>query len=351
MKWRFKGQKAFNPEPVYAAAKHKWPKWQWYTLLVVVTIPLLYIIGRVLLSWVFVTAPGLIVTDTILLNAPDQAYVATIPVHVGEPLSKGEVVLTLSVPGLEAKKEFLASQITRLTKLQKDDQNQEGEALMHAQRVASESAQSANTHYQVFKDYNKRGLLSVIDMHAAEHRYRQANVELHKINVALTQNQQQYALRVTERKTKIGDLQHQLVTLTQQMALYALTSPVNDGVLSQLLVQPHEYVTDGQNLAVISTPNHLAVKALFDTKALKKLVIGTKVYIILPDYQIIRAVIAVVPLATEAQVSHPLLANPHENKVVVMLEFIEPLPEKYHTSGIEVKVLLQRLDFRRGKIS
>jgi len=340
MKWQFKSQKSFNPEPVYAAAKHKWPKWQWYTLLMVVMIPLLYIVGRLLLSWVFVTAPGLIVTDSISLRAPDQSYVATMPIHVGEALSQRQVVLTLSIPGLEAKKQFLVSQIALLTKLQKDDQNQRGVALKHAQIATIESVHSAKIHYQDFQSLYKRGLIALMDMHAIERQYHQANLDLHKINVELAQNQQQYALRVAEKATQLEDLQQQLVTLTERTVLYTLTSPVNDGVLSQLLVQPHEYVTDGQLLAVISTPHHLAVKALFDPKALKKLIVGAKAYIVLPDYEIMRGVIRAVPLASEAQVSHPLLTNPYENKVVVMLEFIEPLPNKYHTAGIEVKVFL-----------
>lgn len=340
MKWRFKSQNAFSPEPVYAAAKHHWPKWQWYTVLVIVMIPLMYLIGRALFLLILVTAPGLIVTDTILLNAPDQSYVATISAHVGKTLSLGEVVLTLSVPGLEAKKHLLTSQIALLTKLQKDDQNQQGAALQYAQIAAGENLQSAQNHYQVFEDLYKKGILTVMDLHVAEQRYQQANLDLHKITVELAQNQQKYALRVIENKTKLEDLQHQLATLTQQTALYTLTSPVDNGILSQLLVQPQEYVTDGQHLAVISTPNHLAVKALFEPNVLKKLAVGTKAYIILPDYQIIRGVIRAVPLATEGQVNNPLLANPYENKIVVFLDFITPLPKKYCTSGIEVRVIL-----------
>lgn len=340
MKWRFNSQKTFAPEPVYAAAKHSWPKWQWYTLFVVIMIPLLYLVGRVLLSWVFVTASGLIVTDTILLNAPNQSYVATMPIRVGEPLSRGEVVLTLSVPGLETKKQLLASQIELLTKLQKDDQNQQGAALQHAKTAATESLHSSEIHYQNFQYLYKKGVLTIMDLQTAELQYRQAGLALQKINVELAQNQQQYSLRLTENETKLEDLQQQLATLKEQTALYALTSPVDNGILSQLLVQPEEYVTNGQHLAVISTPNHLSVKALFNPNSLKKLLVGTKAYIILPDYQIIPGVIRAVPLSTEGEVNHPLLANPYENKVVVILDFMEPLPKKYHTSGIKVKVLL-----------
>lgn len=341
MGWRFKSQKTFNPEPVYAAAKHRWPKWQWYTLLAVVMLPLLYLVGQVVLSLTFVTASSSqIITDTILLNAPDQSYVSTISVEVGDTLKKGQLVLTLSVPGLEAKKEFLASQIVLLTKLKKDDLNQQGIALQQAQAAAIESLHSTKAHYEDFERYYKDGVLTIMDLQAAERRYRQANLDLQKINAELASNQQQYVLRTTENETKLEDLQEQLKALKEQTALYALTSPVENGVLSQLLVQPQEYVTDGQELAVISTPNHLAVRALFNANFLKNLTIGRKAYIVLPDYRIIHGVIRSVPLATEGKVNNPLFADLSENKVVAILDCIEPLPEKYHSAGIPVRVFL-----------
>ena len=101
LKWR-KSQSTQIQQVKYGAAKKLFPKIQWYTLALVLCLPIIYLVGKIIYDNFYPHATGIITSEEVELSAPMDSYVSKIYTKQGRNVFIGESIVQLNSPQLDA---------------------------------------------------------------------------------------------------------------------------------------------------------------------------------------------------------------------------------------------------------
>lgn len=339
MAFRFRATPKKIEKGTYAPAKYKFPKWQWYFLSLLIASPLIYILATWLLGFIITYAPAYISMNTLTIRAPSDGYVRDISVHLGDKTIQNVPLLLIDSPTMLQRKTYLENELKQLQYREHNSLNDpELPNLLKMQQIAKQQRDENRDYYQKLLTLEKSGLVTVIDLSRFGNRYYDAQLNYQNIKAKIAKSQQDYQdyLEKTYHEP-ISLLQEELSQINIENGFLQILTPASGSVIT-ILVHSQEFVLKGQALLKLSIDKQLFVTALFDAKNVDSLVPGKKVHILLPNYKLITGVIRTHPDFTSANTETLFDIQPLNHKLVTLIDFTEPLPEKYLVSDLKVWV-------------
>src|SRR5882757_1621439 len=120
MKVRFVKPEASDPnrdrgiEVPYAPGKRHLARWRWYLILLVVSSPFLFFVGKFLYSSVLIQAPGFVAQEQITVRSSSQGYVDQVFVKSLDEVREGQPVAQLVNGALATRADQLRAELKQL---------------------------------------------------------------------------------------------------------------------------------------------------------------------------------------------------------------------------------------------
>ena len=261
-----------------------------------------------------------IVTDTGYVQAADKidlyaaqgGTVKSLPVSVGAPVSKGQVLLVLE------------NQETAISVQQLQIQLSQATAALSAARAGQKQSAAdladARAQWQRAQELFSAGALSRVDYDAVKSLLAKAELSA-DVQEQTLQLAQAQASNYQSMLRKAQDLEQKL----------QITSPI-DGVLMQLLVKQEQVVTYGALLATVSSAADLEIKADILSDDLAEVQVGQTVQITAPvlNDTVLSGVVSVIYPQAEEVVSALGVAQ-RRVPVIIKLAAVGNLKPGYET--------------------
>src|SRR5690348_3491383 len=112
-----------NKQPLvpvpYPKAK-KVSRLRWLLIVILLCLPISFLVFKLLSEYLFVQFSGIVIYDTLSIRAPQDGYIQSMSVHLGEPIRVGELMLQINSPQLNNKLTYLNNEKKRITNLVND---------------------------------------------------------------------------------------------------------------------------------------------------------------------------------------------------------------------------------------
>lgn len=276
MKIRFSSSKEQQPtqelglKVLYAPGKRLAFKLRWYLILLVVTSPLLWLLGRAVLSIWLIEAPAQLVLPSTELRAREPAQVQSLLVKSGDRVMPGQLLMQLDNPEWRARLALLAEPSAAL----EADTAQQVELRQHEQatlRLLQDNAARRLSQAQA---------LLVVGA-ATQGEVQAAADELGRRQLAVLQFDQ---LRATPPQEDRDLVQRQLEREWLQARLQGLTVQADEvGVVSEVLVGEGENVGPGTLLMRVQHTEQMLLWAFLDPRYIDYAVPGQALQVGFPD--------------------------------------------------------------------
>lgn len=326
----------------YGKPKRPYPRMRWLMIVLLLSIPLVFMLSRLTQEYVFVHFPGVIVYDTLMIRSPEIGYIKDITVKVGQSIKPGAILIQFTSPEIDAKLLYLESEKKRINTLMNSMNSTYQNQLSSVLNVAKAEIQSSKEVYERFKGYIKKGDMAELQLDEARRNYVDAQKQYANL-------QQQIAENVLQNKTtmevnfnrKLLEINNEIEQVKIRLQFFIIKSPKEATVTS---IQTHigEFVSAGQNLMMLVTNDNLRITAFIEPKYVDAVYSGQLVEIKFPDNNVIQGKIINTPSYAEqiplTEIS-PLATR--QNKLIAVIQPTTPLPPKYQVFGIPVKIYLK----------
>lgn len=276
MKIRFSSAKEQQPaqelglKVLYAPGKRLAFKLRWYLILLAVTSPLLWLLGRALLSAWLIEAPAQLILPSSELRAREPAQVQTLLVKPGERVMPGQLLLQLDNPEWRARLALLAEPAAASGAVTV----QETALLQNEQATLQRLRDSAARRLSQAQALLAVGAATRGEVQAAED-------ELGRRQLAVLQFDQ---LRATPPVEDRGLAQRQLEREWLQARLGGLAVRADEaGVVSEVLVGEGENVGPGTLLMRVQHADKMLLWVFLDARHIDYAVPGQELRLGLPD--------------------------------------------------------------------
>jgi multidrug resistance efflux pump len=326
----------------YAPAKRAVARWRWYLIVLLVAAPLLYLVGQLFYTLVFVKAAGLVSLQKTPVNSQIAGAVQRIEVRTGDRVVPGQLLAALSSAELEQREmllraEFAARQpalaqaagVAVLQELRK--------TVQLAQKVADYQA----GHLQNVRFLFDQGAATVADLNLAQAQLHQAEISLNQARGAWAARQlEDTRLQTPEREneTRIKLIQAELAAVAAQQARLSNISPVR-GIVLEVLAQPGQSVAQGDPLLVLGNLDAVSFTAYLEPKYIGYAHAGQAATVQFDDGRRFAAVVREKPEMTSRI---PAAITPsiggREYMLLLTLDPIEPLPPGDLVDNLPVRV-------------
>lgn len=334
-------EKADQSAPsVYAPIKRKLPKWQWYLLALIIFSPLFYLLSKWMISLLFVTASGHIISDSIDIRAPYDSYVSDVSVRLANNVKQGDPLITLNSPALNAQIASLQTNVAQLKMHQSTYNNQSLPALQRSEVIAKKHVANTSDYYQKIQHHYKKGLTTVMELSNAENNYNVAENNLKQIQAQIMEDQENFYITSQENYDQImAPADQQLVALEAIRKGFQIKAD-QAGIITELNIHKFEFVNQGMSLMKLSTNQNWHVTAFFEGKDVANIHPGKKVTLLLPDFMLLSGHIINQPSSAQSETQSIVVLQNPENKLVSYIAFDKPLPKNYQVNGMHVTVII-----------
>jgi multidrug resistance efflux pump len=347
MKITFRPAKSIAPDRErgirvpYAPARRRMARWRWILVLVLVSAPLLFILGQLAASLVFVNAPGLVVLQRVPVNAALPGAVATLPVAAGAKIDPGQVVAVLRSADLEQRALVLRAEADA----RREPASPGGVALLRefqsGVRLAAEVADYQAGHLKDVRFLFDQGAATLAELQLAQAQVHQAEMALAQARAALVVRQAD-ASRVEagdrENRTRLQLIQAELDAVGAQQVRLTHRCPVPALVL-EVLAQPGQAVGQGDPLLVLGNLEALSISAYLDAKHIRYARAGQPATVHLANGRRLPAVVREKPeLATRIPDAVTPALSGREYTLLLTLDLLEPLPPDERVDHLPVTV-------------
>ncbi|MGB5984827.1 MAG: hypothetical protein WBG37_05930 [Desulfobacterales bacterium] len=358
MKIQFDTQAQRDPERVkglrvpYAAAKRGAAQWRWYLILLIVSSPLLYLLIKIILSYLIVTAPGFLSLEKVPINSTATGIIERIETPVGTQVVQGQVLVVLSDPALMERQivlqseydGLLASRVETVPALEGISLDQEKPFLQEQYQLAMQMVTYQQGHLDKVRFLREQGSATIAELKQAEAAYHsamytlsRAENELVSYEARLNQRYQRPSLpepdtpRVRRIEAELNALDAQLQRLDQR-APYA-------GRILDILAIEGQSVAPGAPFMVLGRTDKPGVIAYLDPKYTQYSREGRAVRIKFPDGTRLAAVVqedAKLVRRLPADLAAPI--GTRDLLLLVKIEFIDTVPAPNIAEGLPVMV-------------
>lgn len=351
MKVQFNSKRQANPEsdsgisvPYYATRK-KVALLRWLVILLVVSLPLVYLGGHIFLSVVRVEASGTLVMDKVQVNAPDNGVIQDVYVESDQWVEAGQPLITLRDDTLSERLDVLESERQSLKEAMNSERfitmpdAQRLAALERSIELAREMVGYWETNLVNIRQLYDQGAATAAELHNAVTQLNQARLTLAQAQGALgalyaaksTGEDPGMFVRFERVKAEIGAVRSALDRLS-------LHAPI-EGTVLEVAVAQGESVPTGQRLLVIGQPDKLRLTAYISAENLRYAVKGQRCRVFLSRTESIMATVDSVKTFTVREPEE--FVDPLERKMrtaVATLEPDQPIPDRYAIEGLPVRV-------------
>jgi multidrug resistance efflux pump len=326
----------------YAPAKRRMARWRWYLILVLVCAPLLFVFGQLLMSLVFVSAPGIIVLQRVPVNAALPAVVETVSVAPGDRVEPGQALALLRSADLEQRERVLQAEASARSSA---EPLQTSEAvlkeLQSGVRLAARVVDFQATHLKNVRFLFDQGAATLAELQLAHAQLNQAEIGLVQARTAV-------ALRQGESsRLEAGDLENrarlqmiaaELEALAAQQTRLTSVSTVT-GLVLEVPALPEQAVGQGDPLLVLGNLEALSVTAYLESKHIRYARAGQPATVHLANGRRLAAVVRERPqLATRIpDAITPALAG-REYTLQLTIDLVDPLPPSERVDHLPVTV-------------
>ena len=214
-------------------------------------------------------------------HAPTAGTVRSIPVHTGDLVTKGQLLLSIDDSEPRAR---LASAISglreaqvRLDAIQRGGTQEERLGLSSDFSTAQASRDQAAAQLNVVKKLAAEGAASPSEVAAAQDRLDRANASLQSLNQRKTER---FAPLEAERARAAVSDANAAVAAAQQALQQANVRAPFDGTVFSIPVQVTDYVQTGETLLALADLRHVRVRAFFDEPEIGQLAVGQPMTIV-----------------------------------------------------------------------
>ncbi|MDF1683439.1 MAG: HlyD family efflux transporter periplasmic adaptor subunit [Legionellaceae bacterium] len=324
----------------YGAGKRTAPKLRWFLIIGLISIPLIYLIYMLLDETVLADFQGVVVFDTANIRTPDAGYVEKLYVEEGEHVKKGQDLLQFKSPGVDSELAYLEKEKERIeSRLASVSRKSTGALEENLVHLKKDIEKSQGVYDKFLTYYAPKGHISALKLEDARKNVvsaKQAYAQLqHQIKQIKLEND---VLMEVNYKRRIEEVNQKIRQAEIKKKYFLIKSPAK-GSVKEIAVHRGEFLPGGQEIIQIITKNNLHVVAFIDPKNSEDVHPNTTVTLTFPDNFSIKGEVVNVPSyadRTPLTFQNPLATR--ENKLVVIIDFKQALPEKYRLFGVPVEV-------------
>ncbi|KTC86615.1 HlyD family secretion protein [Legionella brunensis] len=323
----------------YGSGTRTPPKMRWLLLIILISLPLIFLMTKLVSEYIFVSFSGLVVFDTFTIRAPGAGYIESLTVRAGQQVVPGTPLLQFKSPTLEVKLNYLRKEKQLLKALSEQLSLQNYQPFDTMLQIASQDIQISKEVYERFKNYMKNGDMSELQLEEARKNYVSAqrvfsNLQKEIIETKLrnkTTLEVSYQRKMREIDSEINEL--------QEKKKYFIIHSTKAGTIMHINTYNNEFVASGQQLLSIVTQENLKIIAFIEPQYLDKIYQGKKITITFPDGETVDGKITNTPsYAEKLPISEINPLATRQNKLIAIIAPLSPIPKQYHVFGIPVKV-------------
>lgn len=326
----------------YGAPRRVPPKIRWILLVLLLSLPLLYVIFNVIQHYLFIRFPGQVIFDTYTVRAPDDGYIAQLYVKVGEKVQPQQPLLWFNSPELDIKINYFKKELKTLSTLVNHLNTHQQPPFEVMQELLEKDITMSKEVYDKFKQYAKAGHMALLQLEEARQHYFEAQQQLDELKKeALKYHQTTFTNVEVNFKRRMREIKNELQRLAVKKQHLKLGAP-KAGSVMQIITYEKEFIATGQPLLSIVTTDNMQVTTYIEPRYLDKVYPGRSVLIKFPNHDSIPGEIINTPTYTEKFPSFD--ANPlstPQNKLVALVKPLAPIPKPYQVFGIPVKIVLK----------
>jgi multidrug resistance efflux pump len=314
----------------YAPAKRKVAQWRWYLILFVVSSPLLYFFGKLLVSFLIVTAPGYLSLEKVSVNSAATGYVERVNVRVGDTVAEGDVLVELGSPALDEREYMLRSELRNLT-VPFPSSTPETEALLRERiRLAGREVAYQEEKREKVQFLFDQGAATIAELNLAEADVTRAEFTLNQARSELTaqwSRTRRDASTEEQRTVRCEMIKAELEVVRQQRGRLAQRALFPGRVLD-IFIGEGEVLSPGTPMLLMGRVDQPYVLAYLDTRYGKYGMAGRKAWVKFAGGDRIEAIVredSSLSKRLPADLSSPI--GSRDIMIVVKLDFLEPVPE------------------------
>ena len=323
----------------YGEAKRANKPWRWYMILIIASLPLLYLFSLIMYDLIVIEADGRISVPQTTVRAAGDGYIHKILVEPLQMVNAGSELAILSNAQLDANHQRLQKEIAFLTA-------EEDKLLTRPSDFASTAAQLIafareqkdfyRKRLQQYESLFRQGAATQAEIATARSQYNSALENLASLEKA-RHSDQGTRPETFQIGARIQQLTSDLERITFQKQQLLMLSP-EGGLITEIFAQPGEFLGKGQPLLELITPDKTLIHAFIPPKHQDYARVGENVTVTLPNGKSAKAKITSVPGVTRRSLAEDIsVLEMPRSTILAYLQFIEPV-ETQLINGIPVKI-------------
>jgi len=284
----------------YGAAKRARIAWRWYLIVIIASVPLLYLIGLTVLEMIVIKADGRVTVPNIRVRSSVDGYVQQLFVTPLQAVQKDQPLAVLHNLSLEDRHQRLATEVNFLNQERDKLLGQPGNARSHSMQLLRFAQQQAKFYQHRLLQYEsllKQGAATQAEIATARNQYGSALQSLALHQTAQSRDHGMSA-EVRQMSSRINELSLELDGLGLKKQQLTLIAP-SPGLVTELFVQSGEYLGQGQPLLDIIFPEQAYITAFIPPKYHDRAVVDQVVSIAFPNGETTQGRIVSVPGITQ----------------------------------------------------
>lgn len=309
----------------YGQAKRPGRPWRWYLILIVASLPLLYLVGLIVREIIFIEASGRVNVPLVTVRSASEGYVQQVFVEPLQTVAKGTELALLANPLLENSYSRIRNELDFLDKERNKLQLQIDNTVSNSMQLISFAQEQRDFYLNRLRKYEsllKQGAATQAELATARSQYFSA-LE----NFASIERSQRFSKdfvpEIRQISARINQQTLAFEKAHDQKQQLLLTAPAK-GLVTELFIQPGEYLDQGQRLLEIIFPEQAYINAFIPPKYQDYAVVGQIVTVKFPNGETFKARISSVPGVTQKSTGDdlgPLETAP--SAILAKLTFID----------------------------
>ena len=280
----------------YGAAKRAKIAWRWYLIVIIASVPLLYLIGLTLLEMIVIKADGRVTVPNIRVRSSVDGYVQSLFVKPLQTVQKDQQLAILHNLSLEDRHQRLATEVNFLNQERDKVLGQPGNTQSHSMQLLRFAQQQAKFYQHRLQQYEalfKQGAATQAEIATARNQYGGAlqSLALHQTTQSRDHGM---STEIRQMSSRINELSLELDGLGLKKQQLTLIAP-SAGLVTELFVQAGEYLGQGQPLLEIIFPEQAFITAFIPPKHHDRAVVDQIVSIAFPNGETAQGRIVAVP--------------------------------------------------------
>ena len=320
----------------YTQAKRQPPRWRWrLVLLLLALVPLLFL-GRLVLGYFWQQVPGMVVMEGSVIRSGVTGHV-TYMAPQGSQLARGDVLAKVERVIVMPPQSEAAASASAAAAARRVTDPQEA-ALRDALAIAHSQAGQLQQRVTLMRRLRTQGAATVQEVQSAEMQVLQAQSQAARVRVELAQLQE---ARLREARQNVSS--PPAPGMPEQVKQEEIVRMPFTGIVSSRQATEGEWVDANSNIASLLSTDDPVIHAYLEPRELDRATPGQSATLIFQDGGRVAAKVLGVAAEAERQPtesSSPLMAR--NLSVVVRLQPLEALPERYRVSRMPLEVRFER---------